>query len=134
MNYNQVTLIGRLCTDPVEKSTPNGKVYAGFNLAVNNGYGRNAEASFFHVRVWGQAAAVVLRYSIKGSELLVNGELRQERWEKDGRKHDRILVNAWKVELGPKPRSAEQPKSDPYAAPEPEQPQAASVEADDVPF
>jgi len=102
VRYNRLTLIGRLCADPADKTTKGGKRYAGFNLAVDDGWGDNKETVFVHVRVFGKPADAVLRFCRKGSLALFDGKIMQDRWEADGRKHERLVMHAFQMELGPK--------------------------------
>lgn len=144
MNYNKIILVGRLCMEPAEKRTKNtNKPYAGFNFAVDDGYGKNAEPSFFHVRVWGKAGEIVLQYCHKGSEVLIEGSLKQERWvdERDPNnpvKRERVIINAWTVELGARAEQKTQRRPPPETQAERStatQPKQDSfIEADDVPF
>ena len=40
------------------------------------------------------------KYFKKGMKIDLSGRLEQERWEKDGKKYSRIIVNADRVEFG----------------------------------
>ena len=111
MNYNQWTGVGRLTADPAIKQTKGGSPYAGFNLAINDGWGEKKEVNFFHVQVWGKASDIVGKYVRKGDLLLVNGKLKQQKWtDRDGEKHERLIIIAWTVELQPKSWSGDRPQ------------------------
>jgi single-strand DNA-binding protein len=82
---NQVILRGRLTKDPVvktiNKNDKESKV-CNYTLAVTKSY-KNKEgkkdAQFFNIESWGQNASFVGDYMKKGSELLVIGELKQDK-------------------------------------------------------
>lgn len=95
MDLNQVIMIGRLTRDPELSYTPSGNAVCNFSLAVN-GYKKN-DVSFFNIQAWNKIAENVNNYMKKGSKVCVEGSLRQDRWEKDGQKFNRVLVNARNV-------------------------------------
>jgi single-strand DNA-binding protein len=96
---NTVGVIGRLTRD-AETRTVGDKTVAAFAIASNyykKGAGeRNEEASFFDVEQWDSK---ILQYLKKGQQVAVLGQLRQERWEKDGQKHSRIKIMAREIQL-----------------------------------
>lgn len=107
-----VMLLGRLTRDPElkelgEKKTPNCR----FSVAVNDGYGDKERTVFMDVDTWSKQAETCKTYLKKGSKVQVIGNLRQDSWEKDGVKHNKIFVNADKVEFldsAPKTKEVEQ--------------------------
>lgn len=92
-SYNRVVLVGRLSKDPEFKTTTNGKEHCNFNIAVDKGYGREG-AYFIDCSAWANTAKYVGTYLKKGSLLLVEGNVEQQIWEKDGQKQSRLVVNA----------------------------------------
>jgi single-strand DNA-binding protein len=82
---NQVILRGRLTKDPVVKTiNANGKEskVCNYTLAVTKSYKNKEgkkEAQFFNIESWGQNATFVGDYMKQGSELLVIGELKQDK-------------------------------------------------------
>ena len=106
-----VTLIGNLVA-PVELTmageTPKGKI----RLAVNESWMKDGEkqehVSFFAVTVWGKRASACEQYLVKGQQIVVQGRLRQERFEdKDsGDPVSYIHIVAREVIFGDKPKSA----------------------------
>lgn len=91
---NIVVLTGRLTRDPEAKSTQSGKVLSSFTLAVDKG---NDAVDFFDVTAWDKLAEIVNKYTNKGSKVLVQGRLNQEKWEKDGKTQTKITVTATDV-------------------------------------
>jgi single-strand DNA-binding protein len=102
-NLNRVTLIGRLVRDAELKYTANGQAVSKFSIAVNrkkkNGDTWTDEASFFDITLWGRQAEGLNQYLLKGKQIAVDGELRQDRWQQDGQNRSKIDVIANAVEL-----------------------------------
>ena len=102
-DYNHVGLIGRLTRDPEIKYTQSGMAICSFSLAVNASVKRGDswedEASFFDCVVFGKQAETVSKYMVKGKQILVDGSLKQERWEKDGQKRSKVSVIANNIQL-----------------------------------
>lgn len=87
---NSVNLIGRLVADPAFQVV-NDKELTKFVLAVD---GRGEQAHFIECACWGKTAELVANHFVKGKQIGVTGELRQERWEnKDGAKRSKLTVN-----------------------------------------
>ena len=96
-DINTVVLTGRITKDPELKYTSGGTAIMSFSLAVNYSKKQGEqwvdEVSFFDCNYFGKAAEAVMQYMVKGQMVAIEGELRQERWEKDGQKHDKIRIN-----------------------------------------
>lgn len=54
------------------------------------------------MKQWGPRAKAVLNFLEKGSQAIVTGRLKQERWEKDGQKRSKLVVVASSTEFMPK--------------------------------
>lgn len=105
-DLNKVILIGRVTHDINDKSfgyIGNGNAKLTLSIAVNRSVKRGDkwedEVSFFEVILWGKPAENLKSHIAKGKRIAVSGELRQERWEKDGQKYSKIVVNAESVQL-----------------------------------
>jgi single-strand DNA-binding protein len=102
-DINSVVLIGRLTRNSDLKYTPSGTAVTTFALAVNRRVKQGDQwidmAGFFDVTLWGKIGESIAQYLIKGGQVAVQGELRQDRWEKDGQKHSRVYVVAETVQL-----------------------------------
>ena len=81
MGFNKVIIQGNVTRDPEMKEISNGRM-AKFGFAWNQP-GRNGErtAHYYDVVVMGKTAEFVEQYVKSGSALIVDGELRQQRWE-----------------------------------------------------
>jgi len=102
-DINVVVLVGRLTRDSELKYTKSGMPIARFSLAVNRSRKQDDqwvdETSFFDIDFWGKGAEAVNRYLVKGQQVAVEGELRQDRWEQDGQPRAKVVVNANNVRL-----------------------------------
>lgn len=103
-SYNRVVLIGNLTRDPEIVNFQSGTSAANITLAVNDRRKDKEgnyvdETSYIDVTCWGRMGEIVEQYAGKGSQVLVEGHLRQESWEKEGKKFSRIKVVAERVLL-----------------------------------
>lgn len=91
---NKVILLGRLVKDPEIKVTSNGKTFARFTVAVNRRYvsGEKRDADFIPCKAWNKTAEFVGNWFNKGARILLEGEMRSERYEKNGKKIYRTEV------------------------------------------
>jgi len=94
-SVNQVILMGRLTRDPEQRTTGSGKTIVSFSIAVDRG-GQDDEADFFNVNAWEKLGELVMQYLSKGRRVLVQGRLRQDRWDdkETGKKQSRVEVTA----------------------------------------
>jgi single-strand DNA-binding protein len=103
IDINHVVLVGRLTRDAELKYTAGGQAVCNFSIAVNrskkSGDQWVDEPSFFDVTLWGRQGEVVNQYLVKGKTVGVDGGLRQDRWEKDGQNHSKVVIVADKVQL-----------------------------------
>jgi single-strand DNA-binding protein len=126
-SYNHVVLVGNLTRDPELKFLPSGTALCEFAIAVNRRWTdaktseKKEEVSFFDCVVWAKGAEIFAKYMTKGKPCLIDGELRQERWEdKDGGKRSRVKINVQNFQfLGGKrdedgPPSAGAPPADDF--------------------
>jgi single-strand DNA-binding protein len=94
---NSVNIDGNLTRDSETKYTQGGLAILTLSIAVNRsvkeGDGWKQEASFFDVKAFGKLAEWRSGL-LKGQAVTVSGELRQERWEKDGQKQSKVVIVA----------------------------------------
>src|ERR1035441_2752716 len=106
MSLNSVNIMGNLTRDPEIKYIPSGKAVCSLSIANNRVYTKNSEkvteVSYFDVEVWGLAAENCSKYLTKGNGIIVEGRLRQDRWEKDGKTQSRVRITANAVHFMPK--------------------------------
>lgn len=89
---NEVTLIGRLGSDPKTAVTGKDLPVARLNLATSEKYkdktGQVVEKTEWHsIVAWDQLAGLCEKYLRKGSSIYVRGKLSTREYEKDGVKH-----------------------------------------------
>lgn len=102
-NMNSYNGIGNLVKDCTFKDFGNGVGVVEMTIAVNrtvkHGDKWESEASFFDVKYISKGAKSISAYLVKGTKIAVNGELVQERWEKDGKKSSAIKIYAKNIWL-----------------------------------
>jgi len=57
------------------------------------------ETTFVDVTLWSRTAEVVSEYCTKGSPLFVEGRLKLDSWEKDGKKNSKLRVVGEKIQF-----------------------------------
>lgn len=117
-SFNKCILIGNLVRDPALSYTPSEKAVCNFDLAINDSY-KNAkgekqeQVTFVPVTVWGKQAESVAEYLKKGRQCLVEGAIRQDRWEdKEGNKRSKLKLVAINVRFLGSPPKTEQKQPD----------------------
>lgn len=84
---NKCIFTGRATADPESRYTPDGRPYATFSLAVDDGFGDNKHTSFFNFIAGGKSAESLAKYVRKGDKLVVTSAARQQEYTtKDGAK------------------------------------------------
>jgi len=96
-SFNRVILVGNVTRDPEIRYISSGTAVTDVGLAVNDRR-KNAsgewveETTFVDVTLWGRTAEVAGEYVTKGSPLLIEGRLKLDTWEKEGKKHSKLRV------------------------------------------
>ena len=95
-SFNQVCLVGNVTREIEMKYLQSGTPVCDIGLAVNekrkSGDEWVDEVSYFDCAAFGRTAEVAGEHLSKGSQVLVSGKLKQERWEKDGQKFNKVKV------------------------------------------
>jgi single-strand DNA-binding protein len=146
-SYNRVVLVGNLTRDPELRYIPSGTAVTEVGLAVNDRR-KNAsgewidETTFIDITLWGRQAEIASEYLSKGSSVLIEGRLKLDTWEKDGKKNSKLRVVGERMQMlgakgggggggggggsrGPARSSAPAPQHDEYEGGPPD---------DDIPF
>ena len=161
---NRVFLSGNLTREPETRHIPaSGSVVCNFGLAVNERWndartGEQRESvCFVEIEAWNRQAEIIAEYFKKGSQILIEGNLKFEQWQADdGTNRNRLKVRLQRFEFvganpngngNPEPMNTEQPEDtvepEPVTEPEPEpnteqtsdpMPQDTAPDDDDVPF
>jgi single-strand DNA-binding protein len=155
VSYNICIIMGNVTREIELRYTPRGTACADFGLAVNKVWftesGEKKESvSFFDVAAWDKGAEWAAKHLVKGSAVLVEGELKQDTWEdkQTGEKRSKVKITARKLtpcfatwkDTGRQPKDEEAQRTDaPGRRPAalerpPADPDLDPVVEDDIPF
>src|SRR3954463_4777476 len=102
-SFNRVVLVGNLTRDPELRYIPSGTAVSDIGLAVNDRVKRGDqwvdEVTFVDITLWGRTAEIANEYLSKGAPVLIEGRLKQDRWEKDGQKHSKLKVTCDRMQM-----------------------------------
>ena len=135
---NRIFMIGRMVRDIEIKNLQNDKKVGNFTLAVNRESNRE-KVDFVPCTVWNKTAEVIAKYTSKGSQVLIEGELNIDK--NNDQWYTKVIVN--KVELLGKNSETQETKKEEYVTPKQEQPnfedfetttEDFKVEQEDTPF
>lgn len=91
---NHVVLIGRLTKDAELLTFENGKLLK-FSIANNRRVKESGEwkdrPNFFNCTMWSKSDKFAVMLT-KGKQVCIDGELKQDRWEKDGKKFSGVTI------------------------------------------
>jgi single-strand DNA-binding protein len=133
VRFNRVIVGGNLVRDPEIRFLPSGLSVANFTVAVNHSYRQNEETreevSYFDVVVFGKQGENCAEYLAKGRPVLVEGRLRQRRWETDeGQKRSKIEILGQQVQFLGSPRGSSGAKGSV------QEPVVEPINDEDIPF
>ena len=98
---NKAILMGRLTRDPELRHTNSGTAVCSFSIAINNGFGENAQTDFINCVAWNKTAEFVSKYFSKGKMIIVIGRISTRSWDgPDGKKNYATEVVANEVAFG----------------------------------
>jgi len=104
-SFNKVILVGNVTRDPELRYIASGTAVTDIGLAVNDRRkdGKTGEwieeTTFVDVTLWGRTAEVAGEYVTKGAPLLIEGRLKLDTWEKDGKKNSKLRVVGERMQL-----------------------------------
>lgn len=96
-SFNRVILVGNLTRDIQLKHLPSGTAVSEFGVAINDRH-KNAsgewvdDVCFVDITLFGRTAEVASEYLQKGSPVLIEGRLKYDTWEKEGKKFSKLRV------------------------------------------
>lgn len=102
MSLNKCFMIGNLTRDPeLRKLARSGTSVCDMTIAVNRKHGEQDDTAFVDVTIWGKLADNCNRYLAKGSQVLVEGYLKQESWEdkQTGAKRSKLKIVAETIQF-----------------------------------
>jgi single-strand DNA-binding protein len=91
--YQRFICVGNITRDAESRQVGESEV-ARFGIAVN---GFRDSVEFFDCEFWNPKG--VMPYLTRGTQVLVEGEIQTQRWEKDGEKKSKTVVRTMKVQL-----------------------------------
>ena len=103
-DVNKVFVMGRLVRNAETKTTSNGTFIANFSIATNRSK-KNADetwtevAHFFNFSLYNNRAKGLEPYLKQGQQVFIEGHLSQRRWEKDGKKQQRMEIEVDNLRL-----------------------------------
>ena len=118
-DINNITVTGRLVSEPVLNHSASGNCLGSFTLASNYRFTNRLgemrfETAYVPCKVFGGWAESLDQHH-KGEQVIVSGRLRTEKWEKDGKPRSQLALVCDSVQFLANPR------------PEPEPPEAGGI-------
>ncbi|HEX4145563.1 MAG TPA: single-stranded DNA-binding protein [Pirellulales bacterium] len=103
-SFNRVILLGNVTRDPELRYIASGSAVTEIGLAINDRRkGPNGdwieETTFVDVTLWARTAEIASEYLSKGSPVLIEGRLKLDTWEKDGKKNSKLRVVGERMQL-----------------------------------
>jgi len=146
MNCNNVTLVGRLGQDPEVSALQNGDTVCNFSMAMTEYYKKDdqkdfsEETTWISITAWRKLGERAAKFAKKGTEIMVQGKLREKKWEdkETGAKRSRVYVLANKLDFGEGriklDKDAQQAPPANQEAPANAEAPAKTVDDEDLPF
>ena len=95
-SLNHVVLIGNLTRDAEIKYANSGYPITRLSLAVSNRVRKDnswqEETSFFDMVLFGKLGETLQKYLVKGKQIGIQGQLRQNRWEHEGQTRSKVEI------------------------------------------
>jgi single-strand DNA-binding protein len=112
--FNRVILLGNFTRDPELRYTQGGSAVCDVGLAVND---RRKDASgelvedvtFVDVSLFGKTAEFISEYAKKGSPVLIEGRLKLDKWEREGKQRSKLKIAADRAQLLTSPTRRAEP-------------------------
>lgn len=95
--YSNVTMVGNLARDPESRQAGEYNVTR-LVVAVNDSRQKD-KVSYIDVEAWGKLGEICQKYLTKGRQVLADGRIVQDTWEKDGKKQSKLYVKAANVQF-----------------------------------
>lgn len=98
--FSKTIIIGNLGKDPETRKAGEHSVCS-FSVAVKLS-GKNAATEWYDVECWNKTADFVQEWFRKGSNIIVEGEMVTDSWEKDGERKYKTKLRAQNIKFGAK--------------------------------
>lgn len=142
-SFNKSIIMGNICKDVETKTIPSGLTIAEFSVAVNErvkkGDNYEDQVSYFDATAFGKTGENIAKYFSKGSPILLECKLRQERWQDKttgaGRSKVKLIVDNFSFCESKGGGDNQQSNARPQQQRQAPKPEAAAVINDeDIPF
>jgi single-strand DNA-binding protein len=136
-SYCRVVVMGNLCAEVEVRFTKGGTAVTEVTVAVNDKRKSTSgewieSTTFVDCVLWGRTAEIAGEYLSKGSNVLIDGRLETQSWEKDGQKRSKLKVVCENLRmLGGNKRPADTRDEVP---PRGNRPPATNDDGEDIPF
>lgn len=117
MAENKVIYQGRLVRD-IELQEKGGFKYAEPTIAWSEKYKDIEKKCFLRCKAWRATAELLANHFKKGQEIIIDGKLITEEWEKDGQKQSRTICEIERVHFCGSKQTNNEPKGDEYLNPD----------------
>jgi len=110
---NTVIVSGRLTSDPQKMVFQSDNELSKFTIAYNRIYTKDGEKTeevhFFDCEVFGKTATFVNQYLTKGRSVLIEGRLKQDKWEDktSGDKRSKVVISVEKLNSLDSPKNTD---------------------------
>lgn len=85
MSFNQATIVGNLGNDPKVSRTQAGKPIVTFSVATSEKWKEETKTTWHNIVIFSEGICrVAENYLKKGSKVLVQGKIENDKYEKDG--------------------------------------------------
>ena len=120
MSINKVILVGNIGKDPDVKTLGENSKVANFTIATSErGYKNKAgvdvpeQTEWHNITAWNGLATLAEKYITKGSQIYLEGKIKNSTYEKDGVKHYSTSIVADVIQLLGKKNTGEQVVNEP---------------------
>jgi len=97
---NTAMILGRLGRDPETRYTNGGKQVCNFSVATDRKSGGESVTDWHNVTCWDKTADIAAKFLRKGSEVMVQGEIRYSTYKaKDGTEKNKTEINCTRIVL-----------------------------------
>jgi len=90
--FNTITAAGHLVKDPETREVGDKKVCK-MRLCISGNRVQDKEKLFIDVEFWNRQAEIAQEYLKKGRSIIVQGELRRNTWEKEGKEYQKDFIS-----------------------------------------
>lgn len=117
-------MTGNLGKDPELRYTPKPMAVCNFSMATTKKIKDKDTTTWINMVAWGKQAEIIEKFAKKGTKLYIEGEFRENKWEKDGVKHSKLVCHIREFEFlsradgessAPPPENQQQQKHAPPA-------------------